>query len=128
MLQTSSIREVPGTPPGLFAFRIAGEVSRQDMAAMGERMSAVFEHSDDPVDMLLIFDHYEGAETFAGFSWPAIKSRTESLWSVNRYVTAKAPDAASAMVETMGKVIPPEAHAFDTEAEAWAFFGIAQPV
>jgi hypothetical protein len=124
MLMTPSIREIPGTPADLFAFRIEGEVGRDDMAAMGRRMVEVFEDRDDPVDMLLIFGSYEGAETFAGFSWPAIRSRTESLWNVRRYVTACAPEGASRMVEAMGKVIPPEAHAFDTEAEAWAHLGV----
>ncbi|MEM7487556.1 MAG: STAS/SEC14 domain-containing protein [Pseudomonadota bacterium] len=127
MLTTPTIREMTTAKPGLHAFRITGLVTREDMAAMGTRMVDVFDENDGKVDMLLIFDGYEGAEPLAGASWPAIKSRTEALWQVGTYVTAMAPDGAAAMVEAMGKVIPPEAHAFDTEAEAWAFFGMTGP-
>lgn len=123
MLVTPTIQETATTAPRLYAFRITGTVTRVDMAAMGERMAEVFDAEAEKVDMLLIFDGYEGAEPLAGFSWPALKSRVESLWEVDRYVTAAAPEAASEMVEAMGKVIPVEAHTFDTPGEAWAFFG-----
>lgn len=66
MLATESIRELPAPRPRLHAFRITGMVTREDMAAMGARMAEVFETSDDKVDMLLMFDRYEGAE-----AWPA---------------------------------------------------------
>ncbi|WP_308917376.1 STAS/SEC14 domain-containing protein [Jannaschia sp. LMIT008] len=120
MLTTSTIREVPSPRPDLFAFRITGTVTRDDMAAMGTRMADVFDASDDKVDMLLIFDGYEGAEPLAGLSWPSIKSRTQSLWSVRRYAVAQAPDGAEAMIRAMDAVIPVDAETFDTEAEARA--------
>jgi hypothetical protein len=123
MLMTPTIREIATPSPTLFAFRISGTVTRADMAAMGERMVEAFDARPDKVDMLLIFDGYEGAEPLAGFSWPALRSRVESLWEVDRYVTAGAPDAASEMIEAMGKVIPVEARAFDDEDAAWHYLG-----
>lgn len=122
MLDTTSISEIPTTEPSLYAFRITGTVTRDAMEAMGRRMVDVFEMRPGKVDMLLIFDGYEGAEPMSGLSWPALKSRVESLWEVDRYVTAGAPEAASDMVEAMGKIIPVEAHAFATAGEAWSFF------
>jgi hypothetical protein len=120
MPATPSIQELPAPRPLLHAFRITGTVTQDDMAAMGERMSEVFEASDAKVDMLLIFDGYVGSETLAGFSWPAIKSGTQALWSVDRYVVAGAPDGADAMIEAMNKVMPVQAETYETEAEAWA--------
>ncbi|MEM7724693.1 MAG: STAS/SEC14 domain-containing protein [Pseudomonadota bacterium] len=127
MLTTPTIREMQSAKPGLNAFRITGHVTRDDMAAMGQRMVEAFDESDGKVDMLLIFDGFQGAEPMAGLSWPAIKARTASLWNVARYVTAGAPDGASAMIEVMGSVLPTETHAFDTEAEAWGFFDMSGP-
>ena len=124
MLATSSIRELPAPRPRFYAFRITGTVTREDMAAMGARMADVFEASDNKVDMLLIFDGYKDAEALAGLSWPAIKSRTEALWSVDRYVVAGAPEAAAAMIEVMDTVMPVKAETFDTEEAAWAALGV----
>ena len=124
-LVTSTIREVAAPRDDLFAFEITGTVTRDDMAAMGRRMIDVFDAAPGKVDMLLIFDRFEGSEPLAGLSWLALRSRTESLWHVHRYVTAAAPAAASAMVEAMGHVMPVKAEAFDTAAEAWRFLGVA---
>jgi len=123
MLSTPSIRELPAPRPRLNAFRITGTVTQEDMAAMGARMVDVFEASDEKVDMLLIFDGYAGSETLAGLSWPAIKSRTQALWSVDRYVVAGAPEGAAEMIEAMDKVMPVQAETYPTEAEAWAALG-----
>jgi hypothetical protein len=127
MLATPSIREVPSGRPDLYAFRISGTVTRDDMAAMGARMVEAFEATGDKVSMLLIFDGYEGAETLAGLSWPALRSRTESLWHVDRYVVAGAPERANEMVEAMGKVIPVKAEAVPDEAAGWRAFDRAGP-
>ena len=97
------------------------------MAAMGDRMAEVFEASGEKVDMLLIFDGYEGAETLAGLSWPAIKSRTQALWSVDRYVVAGAPEGAAEMIEAMDKAMPVRAETYPTEAEAWSALGAQAP-
>ena len=123
MLTTSAIRELPSPRPDLFAFAITGTVTRDDMAAMGARMVEAFDATPDKVDMLLIFEGYEGAEPLAGLSWPAIRSRAESLWEVNRYVVAGAPEAAASMIEAMDKVIPVKAETFDTAQAAWDALG-----
>lgn len=121
MLTTPSIEEVPASRPDLFAFRIRGTVTRDDFAAMGERMLAAFDARSEPVDMLLIFDGYEGSETLAGLSWSGVESRVRSLRNVRRYVVASAPDAAATMVEAIGRLLPLDAEAFEDERSAWAY-------
>ncbi len=122
-LATRTIREIPSPRADLHAFTITGTVTRDDMAAMGRRMTHVFDTASAKVDMLLIFDRFDGTEPLAGLSWPALASRTRSLWEVSRYVTAGAPEAAAGMIEAMDKIIPPKARAFDTADEAWSFLG-----
>ena len=127
MLDTPSIREVPAPRDDLFAFTITGTVTRADMAAMGERMTQVFDAARGEVDMLLVFEGYEGTEPLAGLSWPAIRSRAEALWSVRRYVVAGAPDGAAAMIEAMDKVMPVKAEAFETADAAWRSLAAGPP-
>ena len=93
---------------------------------MGERMLDAFE-AEPKTDMLLIFDGYEGSETFSALSRPGIESMVKSVSEVGRYVVAGAPKAAQTMVEAFGKVLPLETRAFDDPAEAWAFLG-ARPL
>lgn len=103
----------------LYAFRISGTVTAGEMEAMAGTMNAAFGRQDE-IDMLLVFDGYEGTECGAGLGIENLKSRMRSLAHVRRYVVAGAPQGAAAMVEAMGKVIPVEAESVATEAEAWA--------
>jgi hypothetical protein len=119
MIATSSIQEIPNSRADLCAFRITGRVSRDDMAVMGERMLDAFEVHDE-VDMLLVFDGYEGTDDDCSFSLPAAEAQLQSLFNVRRYVVAAAPAHAATMVEVVGKALPVEAKAFDTPRAAWA--------
>lgn len=122
MLTTSSIVQVATSRDDLFAFRIIGKISRADMTAMAEYVNDVFDRHDK-IDMLLIFDKYEGAETGASLSWDALKSRVRALSEVRRYVVVGAPEAAAEMIETFGKLIPVDTETFDTEEPAWRALG-----
>ncbi|WP_299684938.1 STAS/SEC14 domain-containing protein [uncultured Tateyamaria sp.] len=119
MLTTPSITQVQTSRPDLYAFRITSEVSREDMEAMAELMNNAFDRHDDKVDMLMIFDRYDGAETGASWSWEALKSRFKSVSNVRRYVVVGVPERAQELIETMNALIPVEAETFDTEASAW---------
>ena len=123
MLRTQSVTQIATSRDDLFAFRINGEVSKNDMTAMAQYMNDVFDTEDRKVDMMLSFDRYDGAAAGASFSWEAIKSRVKAVWNVNRYIVVGAPDKAEAMVETMGKVIPVKAETYDEEAAAWRAVG-----
>ncbi|SDY20847.1 STAS/SEC14 domain-containing protein [Citreimonas salinaria] len=117
MLNTANITEFDAGLPATYAFRITGAVTRDDMAAMAERMLAVFD-AHSKVDMLLVFETGTSSEPGASLSMDSMKAQVESLAKVRNYVVAQAPDRAGNMVETMGKLMPVEARAFDTEAEA----------
>lgn len=119
MFTCSSITQIRTTRPDLFAFRITDEVSREDMAGMAEYMNAVFDSHENDVDMLLIFDRYEGAEMGASLNWESLKSRFKSLSNVRRYVVAGAPDAAESMIGIMDHLVPVDAETFDEESAAW---------
>jgi hypothetical protein len=126
MIETTSIQEIPSSRSDLCAFRVTGRVSRDDMAVMGERMLDAFEVHDE-VDMLLVFEGYEGADGDCSFSLPAAEAQLKSLFDVRRYVVASAPAHAATMVEVVGKALPVEAKAFDTSRAAWDFLG-ARPL
>ena len=119
MIRTTHITQVPASRPDLYAFRINGEVAGDEMETMAHEMNAAFDRHEQ-VDMLLIFDRYEGSETGASWNMETIKANFRSLSKVSRHVVAGAPDSASSMLETMGKIMPVETETFRTEAEAWA--------
>lgn len=116
----------PGLPATL-GFRIAGKVTRDDMSSMARRVLEAFD-AHDKIDMLLVFDDYDGSEAGASLSADAIKAQTASLWNVRAYVTAGAPEAAGEMVETMGRLMPVDAKSFPTEREAMAWLASLPPL
>jgi hypothetical protein len=118
MLTLPSVVEVATSREDLFAFRITNEVSREDMAALAEHVNDIFD-DHEKVDLLMIFDRYDGAESLAGFDWESIKSRFRSLFKVDRYVVVGVPESAQTLIEAMGSIIPVEAETFDEELAAW---------
>ncbi|QUJ76343.1 STAS/SEC14 domain-containing protein [Sulfitobacter albidus] len=123
MFTCPSIIQIPTTRDDLFAFRITAEVSREDMAGMADHMNGIFDSHEGKVDMLMIFDRYEGAETGASLSWESVKSRFRSVSNVGRYIVVGAPERAERMIEIMDHLIPVEAETFDTEEAAWRELG-----
>ena len=85
-------------------------------------MNDVFD-THDKVDMLMIFDRYEGAETGASFSWEALKSRVRAITNVDRYVVVGAPSGAQSLIEVMDNLMPVDAETFDEELAAWRSLG-----
>ncbi|MFQ6550714.1 STAS/SEC14 domain-containing protein [Aestuariibius insulae] len=124
MLQLPSIKEAPTSQPHVFAFHITGEVTRTDMEAMADYMNDQFDRFET-VNMLMIFDDYEGSEAGAGFSWEALKSRIRSVSKVGKYVVVGAPEPAEKMIEVMGAILPVDAQTFsrDNEHIAWREVG-----
>lgn len=123
MFSCPSILQIPTTRDDLFAFRITAEVSREDMADMADYMNDIFDAHDDKVDMLMIFDRYEGAEMGATLNWESLKSRFRSVSNVRRYIVVGAPDQAERVIAVMDHLIPVEAETFDTEEAAWRELG-----
>ena len=123
-----TIRRIPTDMATVHAFRIVGKVSADDMKGMAQTMNAAFD-THDTVSMLLIFDHFDGAEAGAGFDMETLKSQFRALADVDRYAVVGAPDAAETMIAVMDKIIPTDARTFDAgqEQAAWQFVG-ARPI
>jgi hypothetical protein len=117
----NAVRHVPATRENLLAFRIAGKVTEEDMHQMAELATAAFDRFET-VDMLLIFDVFDGEETGALLDLNALKAQFRAILKVGRYVVVGAPETARAMIEGMGALLPITAMTFDKgdEEKAWA--------
>ncbi len=78
----------------------------------------------DAIDLLPSLDRFEGAETGASATLPSLKARTASLWNMRACVVTGAPEGAADMIEGIGKLLPVDARAFDTEADARAWLAL----
>ena len=125
---TASIQRIPADNPAVFAFRICGRVDRQDFEEMGKVMNAAFD-AFDRVNMLLVFDGFEGREIGASWDPEAMKAQFRSLGKVEKYVVVGAPSGAETMLQTFGSLIPVETTTFPraSAARAWAEGG-ARPI
>ncbi len=119
MLNTKGITQIATNRPDLYAFRISGEISDDAMEDMAKCMNAAVDAHSEKIDMLMIFDHFDGAELGAGWDWDVLKSRFKAISNVNRYVVVGAPDRANKMIAFMDKILPVQAETFDTEDVAW---------
>lgn len=119
MLNTHGITQIATDRADLYAFRLSGKITDDAMEDMAEYMNGVFDAHEDKIDMLMIFDHFDGSEFGAGWDWDVIKSRFKSISSVNRYVVVGAPDRADSMIGFMDNILPVKAETFDDEALAW---------
>ncbi|WP_299146113.1 STAS/SEC14 domain-containing protein [uncultured Tateyamaria sp.] len=119
MFNTAGITQIATDRPDLYAFRISGKISDDAMEAMAEHMNAVFDAHTDKVDMLMIFDGFEGTEFGASWDWDVIKSRFRALSHVDRYVVVNAPGSADQMIDMLDSILPVQAETFDDVALAW---------
>lgn len=124
MLNSATIKQITVDNPRVFAFRIHGEVSAEDLQGMAKIMNDAFDRHES-VSMLLVFDQFEGLENGAGFDMDTLKSQFRSLANVDKYAVVGAPSAAATVINVMDKVIPTDARTFDRsdEAAAWIFVG-----
>ena len=120
-MTSPTIRRIPSTNEGVYAFEIDGRVTSEEMEGIARTMNDAFD-THESVDMLMIFKRYDGSEVGAGFDWESVKSRFRSLTKVRRYVVVGAPEGAADMIEVMGKLIPVHAMTFESSEidAAWA--------
>lgn len=126
MLQTTNITQIATDDPAVYAFRIEGGVTTEEMAGMAEVMNAAFDR-DETVSMLVLLHDFVASDAAAGLSLRSLESQVRSLAHVERYGVVGAPSFAAAMIETFDKISPIDARTFDPgeEAAAWAFVGAA---
>jgi hypothetical protein len=115
-----AVHPVTTTRPNLLAFRITGKVTKEDMHEMAEMSNAAFDRFET-VDMLLIFDNFEGQEMGALFDLESMKAQFRSIMNVGRYVVVGAPESARALIEGMGAMLPVKAMTFDKGDEELAW-------
>lgn len=120
MLETAAITEEEPGLPATLVFRIGGRVTEIEMKMLSDRLLEAFD-AFDRIDLLLVFDRFEGAEAGAGLNFRSLKANAASLWNVRAYVAAGAPEEAGEMIERIGRMLPVDARTFDTEAEARAY-------
>ena len=123
---TANITQIETDQPSVYAFRLTRHLGEEEVEAMAQFMNDVFDRAEaSKVDMVMIFDGYEGTSIGPIFDTDVIKSRWRSLSSVGKYAVVGAPEPAKAMIGTLDKLLPVHAAAFDTIAihDAWAFVG-----
>lgn len=103
--------------PRVYGFRIRDEVDRHSMRQMASKMLDAFDAHEE-VDMLLVFDTDKTSTPGASLSRDSLAAQMRSVANVRNYVVAKAPGQAGEIVETMGRMMPVQAKAFDSEEEA----------
>jgi hypothetical protein len=115
-----AVHPVTTTRDNLLAFRITGKVTKEDMHQMAHMANAAFDRFET-VDMLLIFDNFDGEETGALFDLEGIKAQFRAILNVGRYVVVGAPESARALIEGMGAMLPIKAMTFDKGEEELAW-------
>lgn len=123
MLKTQGITQIATDRADLYAFRLTGKITDDAMEDMAEYMNTAFDAHHDKIDMLMIFDRFEGSEFGASWDWDVIKSRFKALSNVDRYVVVGAPDRADKMIAFMDRILPVNAETFEDEAAAWQALG-----
>lgn len=115
-----AVHPEPTTRENLLAFRITGKVTKEDMHQMAQMANAAFDRFET-VDMLLIFDNFDGEETGALFDLEGIRAQFRAILNVGRYVVVGAPESARSLIEGMGAMLPLKAMTFDKGEEELAW-------
>lgn len=110
----SSITPIVVDNPTVYAFEIRGHVTDDDMEAMAETMNAAFDAHEGKVDMLLVFEGFQGSDRDVLFDWDVMKAQFRSLSKVDRYVVVGAPQRARSMIERGGALSPVDTYTFDS--------------
>jgi hypothetical protein len=122
MLNTPTISQIQVTSPGVYAFRITGEIESEDLSQMATLMNNAFD-THEAVSMLLIFAPYDGAQAEAGLDLEVMTSQFRSIVKVDKYAVVGAPSFAATLINIMDKIMPVDARTFSHEEEgaAWDF-------
>lgn len=128
LFSSQSIQQIPANDSHVFAFHITGNVTDDDSEALAKFMNAAFDNADT-VNMLMLFEDFEGSEWDSMFDDDVIKSQFRALIKVEKYAVVGAPERASKLISAMDWILPVDAKAFERRDldKAWTFVG-SQPV
>lgn len=127
MLRTTSIEEFATHIHGVYAFRIVGEVTGEDLEAMAEKMNSVFDRMDK-VDMLVSFKSDAGTELTAGLNVEVLKAQFRALTNVRNYCVTHAPESSSKLIEFFDNILPVKARSFSSEHNALEHLRAQEPL
>ena len=118
------VREIRTTEPNVFAYDIPGAVSEEDLKRMATRLDAAYE-THEQVNLLLLFENYEGNEFGALLDPEVIKAHFKALTSLHRYAVVGAPAHMDVALQAVTAVLPIKPKTFDKAeiAEAWTWVG-----
>jgi len=127
MLITKSVEEFATHIHGVYAFRITGELTNEDLNALATKMNSAFDRMEQ-VDMLISFRSDEGVEFGAGFDAEVIKSQFRAITNVRNYCVAYAPDTAKTLIEVFDNILPVKATTFESEHNALEHLRAQEPL
>jgi len=124
MFASERIRQVATDAPSVYAFRIEGGVSADELAAMSRLLDEAFERHDK-ISMLLLLDGFGPSDALSSISPKSLATQARSAFNVERYAVVGPPPSAARMIETFDTVSSIDARTFDPGEEdaAWDFVG-----
>lgn len=127
MIRTDSIEQFDTAIDGTFAFRIKGELTRDDLEVMAEALNNVFDRREE-IDLLISFRTDEAAQLSSGLSMESVKAQFRAVTKVRNYCIAYAPDSAKKIIEIFDGILPVKARTFASEHNALEHLRAQPPV
>jgi len=124
MFKTAKITEIPTDTPSVYAFRVLGGVTSDEMAGVAEVLEKGFERHGK-VNILFLLEDFDMSDAVSSSSLKSLAAQVRSVSHVRRYAVVGAPSVAATMINTFDKVTLIEANTFEPgeEAGAWRFVG-----
>ena len=113
-IDPKAIVQLTSPRPSLLIFEIRVKIAKKDIEWMAARVDQAFD-AHEKIDLLLVMNHYDGAELGAVFDGEAAAVMTRSLAHVRRYGVVGAPGWARAMIELFKWVTPVEEKTFSLD-------------
>ncbi|MGJ8544021.1 MAG: STAS/SEC14 domain-containing protein [Sulfitobacter sp.] len=118
MLEQQAVIEIPTSRADLYTFRVTDRLSAEAAGALAGRLNELFD-GHEQIDLMIIFDRFEGMDWDAGFNWEAWRADLRSGRNVGRYVIVGAGPLLEEITEAAGRILPLEVESFDDEIPAW---------
>lgn len=109
-----AIRQTVGNRPDLLIFEIVDEIHAADIEQMARAVEAAIRNFD-VIDILLLFDAFEGATLGALVDSSGIRAGLRSNSHVRRYGVVGAPVFAKMLIKLFDPLTPVDARTFEAD-------------
>lgn len=119
-----NIRRIDTDREDAFAFEITGEIQAADVENIYGLLEGAYE-LHDKIDLIVIFDNYEGTEWNAVWSGNTMRGKARALKHIRKYAVVGGPGWIQPMMSVFKPLLSVEMKHFeddDTEA-AWEWIG-----